>query len=804
MTNRSNGDRPTIRALHGADELTPRYLIPPPPAGPATMDIARLLAPMLRHRWLVLGTTVAFTLAAAAYVRWELPQYRATATIRLDDLRREVTIGIEAPEKASGPMTNPVVSEIQLLRSRELVGNVVDSLALRIRPDFRHFNASLLTDLRISDSVAPDTLRLRFEKDTVRVVTTRTTATAAYGRPLDLKGYGFTITARPAIEEATWLVITRERAIDAMLERLVVYPRVFSDVVDVSYTGYRPTVVRRVANGVVQGFVAAGIETATAAARKRRQFLETQMRQNDSLLSTADAELIAFRRHAKVFSTPARIDAQQREVLDVGQRLADLNASRRAYQSLLDGVSAVRAGKQRADALRSLASSPDLASNPAIATLIQQLLIHERLLDSLRTGPWRSAETDPDVQRTGALISANQENLLGLVKGYIGSIDARAEALDQVRARTTSSLVALPAIDAQDARLSRRVSTLANLGEYLRGEYQKARIAEGAAIGRAVVLDTASTPYQPVAQFRAGKIVVGGLVGLLLSILVATILERRNTSIRRREDLEASSYIPVLGIVPRLTIAPVAVARPPRRPGPLRGMIRESGSATPDRVDTARPVSGSVLDAYRMLRANVTRASGDGIPGSIVVTSAAPGDGKTTIAANLALAFAREGRRVLLIDCDLRRAAVHRMFRVKRSPGLAEILDSRAGLHSSIQPSGFEGLYVLTAGEAQTDSGGLLEGTAFRRTLDQLREGFDLLIIDSAPVLAVADAAVLSALVDGVLVVVRAGVTSREHATEVMRQLATAGAVVIGGVINDPAGQMVELRTPYYEEYAAR
>ena len=461
----------------------------------------------------------------------------------------------------------------------------------------------------------------------------------------------------------------------------------------------------------------------------------------------------------------------------------------------------MRAGKQRGDALRSIASSPDLAANPAIATLIQQLLGNERTMDSLRTGPWRSAVTDPDVERTQGLITATQENLLGLVKGHIGSIDARADALEQVRARTTAGLIEMPAIDAQDARLSRRVSTFANLGEYLRGEHQKARIAEGAAIGRAVVLDTAYTPYRPVAQFRGVKVLVGAAVGLLLAMLAAAVLERRNTSIRRREDLEASSYVPVLGIVPRLDTPASAASRPVRRLGPLRGMSRPSVLAQSDKPDANRLVPGNVLDAYRMLRANVTRASGESMPGSIVVTSAAPGDGKTTIAANLALAFAREGRRVLLLDCDLRRAAVHRMFRVKRSPGLVEVLDGRAGLHSSLQPSGVEGLYLLTAGEAQGDSGGVLEGATFRRTFDQLRGMFDLVIIDSAPVLAVADAAVLSTLADGVLVVVRAGVTNRGHATEVMRQLETAGAIVIGGVINDPAGEMVELQTPYYHEY---
>lgn len=779
----------------------PRLPSPPRPQQALNVEIGRLLAPILRHRWALVGATLCFGAAAVAFVKWELPQYRATATIRLDDLRREVTVGIEAPEKATEPMTNPVVSEIQRVRSRELVGQVVDSLGLRLRPDFRHLNASLLKDVHVADSVPSDTLELTFDVDTVHVQGNHLHGQAAYGHPLQLQGLTFTMAARPEPTTATWIVRSREGAIDALLEKLVVYPRVFSDVVDISYTGYRPTVTRRVVNGIVRGFVEAGVESATAAARKRRQFLESQMLQNDSLLQRADSELIEFRRHSKVFSTPARIDAQQREVLDLEQRWGELTGTRRIYQTLLDEVSAVRAGKERGDALRSIAAAPELAVDPAIATTIQQLLAQERVLDSLRTGPWRSALTDPDVQRTQSQIAATQDNLLGLVKGHVGSIDARIAALDRMRVRATAGLVELPSIDAEDARLSRRVTTLASLGEYLRGEYQKARIAEGAAIGRAVVLDTAFTPYEPVAQFRLLKVLVGALVGLLLSMLVAAIVEYRNTSIRRREDLEGSGYIPVLGVVPRLE-----TAGPGRRraaaPASIRKLVEASKAPNARQSDVVQLQAPNVQDAYRVLRANVTRAGGSEMPGSIVVTSAAPGDGKTTIAANLALAFAREGRRVLLIDCDIRRAAVHRMFKVRRSPGLAQVLEGRASVDDCIQASNVEGLFLLAAGEGDLESGELLEGTAFRKTLERLRDRFDLLIIDSAPVLAVADAAVLSPIVDGVLVVVRAGVTDRFDVMEVLRQLDTAGAVVLGSVINDPSGRMVERPHSYYHAYA--
>src|SRR5262249_41619977 len=195
---------------------------------------------------------------------------------------------------------------------------------------------------------------------------------------------------------------------------------------------------------------------------------------------------------------------------------------------------------------------------------------------------------------------------------------------------------------------------------------------------------------------------------------------------------------------------------------------------------------------------------------TLVVTSAAPGDGKTLTAANLSASFAHDGLRVLLVDCDVRRPQLHGLFRAPRSPGLLDLLapptkptgggevrslsladvvdDNNDPIAHVVRSTPFRGLSLLTCGTLPTNASNLLSGVRMRALLKVLTERFDLVILDTPPVLATADAGILGSLSDGVLLVVRAGQTDRSAAQRATAQLASSGARVLGVVLNDPKG----------------
>jgi capsular exopolysaccharide synthesis family protein len=209
----------------------------------------------------------------------------------------------------------------------------------------------------------------------------------------------------------------------------------------------------------------------------------------------------------------------------------------------------------------------------------------------------------------------------------------------------------------------------------------------------------------------------------------------------------------------------------------------------PDAV--AGPKSLADAEAYRVLRTNLHwSAEGVETPKTLVVTSAMTREGKSMVSANLALAFALEGRRTLLVDCDLRRAKLHRVFGVPRSPGLAHILAGHITPAAAIRSTFLRGLHFLPAGRLNSLPSDLLGVARTRMILDELSQCFDIVIIDTPPVLSVADAAILAAEAGGVLLVVRAGETNREAVNQTLRQLDGVGARVLGAVLNDPSGEV--------------
>jgi capsular exopolysaccharide synthesis family protein len=216
-------------------------------------------------------------------------------------------------------------------------------------------------------------------------------------------------------------------------------------------------------------------------------------------------------------------------------------------------------------------------------------------------------------------------------------------------------------------------------------------------------------------------------------------------------------------------------------------------------------------EAFRLLRISLAFSWGER-PCTVVVTSAAPQEGKTLIATNLAATFARSGADVLLVDCDIHRPRLHRVFQVPRSPGLMEILrTSQNGLHeetarrtainqrlAAVRRTSIERLSFLPCGANANVAPELLEPASLRGLLQELQRQYDVIVLDTPPVLVSADAATLAASADGVILVVRAGQTDRGAADLARQRISAAGGRVLGAVLNDPDGLVSRFEESYY------
>jgi succinoglycan biosynthesis transport protein ExoP len=739
------------------------------------------MLPALRRRALLVAAIAATIIIVAAYfVLTEQPVYTATAVLRLGDARRALTSGIETPDMPVERLTSPLLSQLQLVRSRALIGSVVDSVGLRLVPRFEDFRPTLLRDVRVEVSAVPDTIRLRFGPIGLVASGRAGRVVARYGEPVHIGGVSFVVASQPRAESAVWAVVSRERAVDLVLRNLRVKPRTQTNVVDVSYTAHRRLVAQRVANEIATQFQASSARSAQEQSRRRRLFLEQQLRQTDAALTGAQLALSEFRRQAQIFNSSERVTSMQRGVARADERLEELEAQRAMYATLLSELRAAGGGDQ--DRLRSVAGSPAIRDNPAIVQLYTQYARHRSALDSLTTGHWRRPDTDPDVQRLRELIASAEGQLVSTIGAQIAWLTTQAASVEAVRRRTASALGSMSGVEVDEVQLRQDVEARRAVSDRLRDDLQRARMAEAVELGPVEVVDLAGLPFAPANSFPALKLLLASLFGLGLGVAVAFLLEKRDTSIRDLAGVERWLQRPGLALIPSIA--------PPEAASALKSFPTLARRPQPNG-------GGASAEAYRVLRTNLAFARA-GAPRSLVVTSPTQSDGKTITAANLGVAFARGGASVLLVDCDLWRPALHRLFKVSANPGLVHVLRGAVQPTEAIRPTTTDGLFVLPAGTGELASWEPLRGDRTLELLDSLITQFDIVILDAPPALAVADTSILAALSQGVLVVVRAGRTSRTDAQRTIGQLEMVGARVVGVVLNDVRPQDLSSATAYY------
>jgi Mrp family chromosome partitioning ATPase/uncharacterized protein involved in exopolysaccharide biosynthesis len=826
--------------------------------------IGRILRAMHRHVIVVL-VVMTFTTTFAVIAFRQPALYRANAVLRVVSERQAVTPGLDRDVIIDERHVVLVNSLVPRVRSRAVIGAVVDSLGLQLRPVpiFSLFHPPVqptidLEGVRVAPNVKPDTLTLLFAPEYLTVWNGDDSKRETYGRPIGAAGVQFTVPKAPEVRGAVLAVEPRDMAIDRVLAQLAVVPLTGTDALEVRFIDTDPRLAKDITNRVVQTFYASTINSSQEQARRRRIFLEGQLEESDRQLSQAQGGLSGLRSRGRFSRSSDKLTRQQSDLMTLDARRGELQADRRVFRSLLARLQAAD-DSARSEQLYTLAYSPEIATDPIVGKVFQQLLVYGTRLDSLTSGPYQSSATNPDVLQLRQMVRSSQAELIRAVRGRLASIEARLAALQDLRTKQAGEIAALPMLEAEEARLGQKVSALEDFSNQLRLEYQKARMSEELAAADIEIVDLATLPYLPTGVPWWFKVALALVLGLVVSMILSLFLELRNHSIRAPEDLEEVLHLRGLGIIP-----PVMEAIAGEEALALGQAANEGGGDTVRRGlpgvvadSTVWPSAGA--EAFRLLYSSLTYGWGDR-QRTILVTSVAPQEGKTLVAANLAVTFAREGARVLLVDCDLRRPQLHKMFRVSRAPGLVELLrpastegesealeDDRPLEHAysmlpnvaradataaeSADPAGTasnhngyghkplvapqeapqrsaslrnlretksHGLWLLPSGAVELNTPESLKAGTFRTLLAEFSGEFDVIILDTPPALVSADAVLLAPIADDVLLVVRAGHTDRDAAERAHQQLSDAGGNVVGAVLNDPDGKVSRDHMLYY------
>ena len=783
-----------------------------PFAGPAEHDAllkrAMDVGGLIRRHWLLVSLIALASTGVVLYqMRKSRTLYQAVGVIRLVDKSRSLSggLGTSPTDQWMGPIfSDPVLSQIEVLRSHAVAEEVVKQEGLRLTVLSRAFPASAIDSAYVAPDSPNDTLRLTFEPTAYRIQRGNTETQARYGSVVSLGTVRFMIPSFPRLAEADLAVIPLAQAANSVQANLAARARERTDVIDVSYLAYDPVVAQHVVNAVVRVFQQLSAQTAKQESVRRREFIDQQLAKTDSMLNDAQSAYNNFRSREQVYSSDQKFRAQQTDLATIDIRREELNTDRRMYQALLDALQAPTTQPGSGARLAALASSPGAAANPLISQHSQDLARLQATRDSLTAGTWARNPNDPDVKRIDLLIASTSNKIVGAARGQLAAVDARINSLDELRKSVATQLGMLPETQAEESKLLEQVDTYKREADRLRMQLQSAQIDEAAEGGQVEILDLAATPGYPIGSGRSSRIVLAVLLGLGLGLVAAYVLENKKSVIRKREELEHVLQIPNLAMVPQLKNSSVVGSR-------LLPRFSRNGNgnhvlATPvSELVTVNDRRSSVAEAYRTLRTNLLFSAAVRSLRSIVVTSPGAAEGKSMTAANLAVAFAQQGHRVLLLDCDLRRPRIHRMFEQPELPGLTNLLIGGTSPDDAIRGTKIDGLWILPAGAMPPNPAELLGSSQMRMLLDQLKDRFDVVICDSPPLLAASDGAILSRMVDGAVVVVRAGRTERAALKTAIQQLSTVGARVLGTVLNDPDAEVPRYADYYgyyyYEQY---
>ncbi|PYN34217.1 MAG: hypothetical protein DME01_16280 [Candidatus Rokuibacteriota bacterium] len=568
--------------------------------------------------------------------------------------------------------------------------------------------------------------------------------------------------------------------------------------VTLTATAFSPRVAADLANTYVEVLLSRSSSFARQQARGTRELLESLFTQARTGQVDAQDALRKFQSQtgaAVKLPDEARVDLQRLTQLETS--LSDVQVSREIAENRLNYLKGDRkSGPPTGD-----------ASVQPVRERVAQL---EARLDGLKE---KYTEQHPLVQVARADLQEAQERLKSTVQGQqtprpggvvalkpleaaqlskqmadleveIISLQSRENGLQARIARLKKSMATMGAREQEYAGLARMAETQAKLTGLLADKVTAARISEQAQVRGIHVIDLAEQPRQPSSKRPLKFLLFGLLGGLGLGVATAVLREYASRVIETEQEVVAASGLPVLGSIP--------IARP------LTGAPAGTKTTPMIFVSTHDPHSLQA-DSCRAIRTAIDCHSlGLEHPiKTLLVTSPTAHDGKSTVLLNLALAFVESGRRVLVIDADLRRSSLHRAVGVPNERGLVDMLQKGVAW-----PEGFRGVATgfdfLPSGIKAANPGALLSSRHMAELLDQARERADLVLIDSPPVLAVSDCLPLCTKVDGVLLVTRFGTTQRRSLIRAKAMLEKVGAHIVGVVVN---GLSPRETRRYYAEY---
>jgi exopolysaccharide transport family protein len=592
-----------------------------------------------------------------------------------------------------------------------------------------------------------------------------------------------------------------QRVLQRFEERLKIDPVNRSRLVSIQFDSHDAGLAARVANSLVENYVDQNLQARWTATQKAADWLSQQLSGVKARLEKSEEHLQNYaRRNDLVFletdKEPSR-NVENDQVQQLQEELTKAEAQRYEKEAL---YRVVEAGDY--------ASLPGEFESKVIQDLTERLAElkreYARLSTTFNADYPRVKEIQSQIDEIAVAIQEQRKDAAGRITNeYLAAVRREnlvREALHQEQKQM--SQVAARAV--QYNILKREVDTNKQLYEGLLQRLKEASVSASLRASNIRIVDSAEPPTNPVKPKIPLNLGVAAILGLGLGFCAAFLQERLDDTLKGTDDVERLFGLSAVGLIPavsQLNGNHNGVSRLLEHTKALSRKENDNGrkpDAAWHRIDEKGETNAALVEAFRSLRTSILLSTADHPPSSLLVTSTQPGEGKTTIATNLAIALAQVGQRVLLVDADLRSPSLHRLFGMRESQGLVSYLTGHQDWHAVVRPSGCPGLDLLPCGPIPPNPSELLSSRSMGELIRSAREQYEFVILDSAPMLALADSRILATLVSGVLLVVKNAMIPREHVKQALFGIHSVGANVIGVALN-----RVDLHTNGYFDYHA-
>jgi succinoglycan biosynthesis transport protein ExoP len=568
------------------------------------------------------------------------------------------------------------------------------------------------------------------------------------------------------------------RLISLFLNKLKIEPIRNSRLVKIHFDSNDPQLSAQVSNTLAATYIQQNLEARFVSTEQAKEWLTRQLEDLKAKVERADEDLQAFGSRHDIISLEEKENVTMQRLTELNEALTKAEAERMAKEALYKQAKA-----------RNVDSLPTILENKLVQDLKQAYIQLEaqymKLSETFKPEYPEMVRLKNQMQSIERRMDAETNNIVAGMKNDYESSLRRESLIRQAFEQQKVKALEMKEKGIQYNILKREADTNRELYKGLLQRMKEAGVSAGITASNIQVVDQAEMPTGPYKPNKRLNLLLAAVVGLFLGVGLAFFFEYLDNTVKTPEDVEQLIQLPSFGMVPEISNG--------------RRRRLEKGASCPVELITYGHPKSMLSEAYRSIRTSILLSFSEKPPKKIAITSPNPAEGKTTTVINTAIALSQTGARVLVIDADLRKPRLHKIFNHENGMGLSNFLSGHGTLESVVKKSEVPNLFYIPSGPIPPNPSELLGSKLFKKMVESLEARFDHILLDSPPVLGFADSIILSTSVDGVILTVLGGKTPREtlqRAKEVLQQVNTK---IIGVVIN-----RVDIRRSDYGYYYYR